>query len=533
MTVTHGFTTPRVFTQPLAEGEPGPCGCGCALSPATSRGFECIAFAENVLRVRLYPWQRWLLIHLLETNPDGTLRFRKAVVIVARQNGKTLVAAILAAFFLYVDSVRWADIINPRDFVVVGAAQKLDIAMKPWSQVRRWGGPDDPRIGIAYDRVPLLQAATRMPRTSNGETELVTQEGAVYRPRTFEGARGYSSARLILDELRQQYDYEGWSAIEKSATAMFDSMLLTFSNAGTLRSVVLRDIRDIAHESVDNPAAQWFIAEWSAEPTALLDEPEAFAQANPSAGYNPAMTIAGLMQTAAEARNKNLERIEVLCQWVDGAQEGPFPSGAWEAGVDPSSQIADGSRVVYAVDTSIDRTMTYIAAAGFREDGVPHVELVAARAGTDWPVGWFSDPEWLAQNGGRFLVAGQTKGAPVSPLLEDLAALEGVEVADWSGQELGAGTARLYDLVAASAVTVAEDGRATREGLAHLPQPALDIAAATAVPKMLTDGGIAWDRKKSPTDIAPLVAATGALWLLLRREEIAVSAYESRGVLTV
>ena len=216
--ITHGFTEPRIFTRPLRE-----------LTPETSRGFEIISFAENVLGVSLFPWQKWLFVHLGEINPDGTLRFRKALIVCARQQGKTLVAAILAAFFLYVDSVRWPAFVKPQDFVVVGAAQKLDIALKPWTQVRRWGGPDDPKIGIAHDRVPLLQATTRMPRMTNGETELVTDEGAVYRPRTFDGARGYSSARLILDELRQQFDYEGWSAIEKSATAMFDSMLIAFS----------------------------------------------------------------------------------------------------------------------------------------------------------------------------------------------------------------------------------------------------------------------------------------------------------------
>mgnify|MGYP003588544010 CR=1 FL=1 len=87
--ITHGFTEPRIWTKPLRE-----------LTPNTSRGFECIAFAENVLRVKLLPWQRWLLVALLELKPDGTLRFRKALVIVARQSGKTLMAAVLAAFFL-------------------------------------------------------------------------------------------------------------------------------------------------------------------------------------------------------------------------------------------------------------------------------------------------------------------------------------------------------------------------------------------------------------------------------------------------
>lgn len=531
VSVTHGFTIPRIYTRPRVDGPPGPCGCGCALSPATSRGFEAVAFAA-ILGVALYPWQRWLLIHLLELRPDGTLRFRKALVIVARQNGKTLVAAILAAFFLYVDSVRWAHIVRPSDFVVVGAAQKLDIAMKPWTLVRRWGGPDDPRIGIAYDRVPVLQAGTRMPRTSNGETELVTTEGAAYRPRTFEGARGYSSARLILDELRQQYDYDGWAAIEKSATAMFDSMLLAFSNAGTLRSVVLRDVRDIAHESVENPGAQWFVAEWSALPAASLDDPEAFAQANPSAGHNPAMTIAGLMQTAAEAKNKNLERIEVLCQWVDGEREGPFPPGTWDAGQDVESTIAPDARLSWCVDVSVDRTWSHIAVAGLRADGLPHVEIVASRAGTDWVVDWFDNEDRVAEYE-TFDVVVQERGAPATPLIEDLDELEHVTVVPWGGTDLGNATAKLFDLVKLSALVETPDG-VVREGLCHLPQPILDVAAGNAVPKLLTDGGMAWDRKKSPVDIAPLVAVTGALWHAMQRPATpGQSVYETNDLMVV
>ena len=72
--ITHGFTEPRIWTKPLRE-----------LTPETSRGFEAIAFAENILGIKLFPAQRWLLIHLLEIRPDGTLRFRKALVIQARQ----------------------------------------------------------------------------------------------------------------------------------------------------------------------------------------------------------------------------------------------------------------------------------------------------------------------------------------------------------------------------------------------------------------------------------------------------------------
>ena len=508
MTITHGFTVPRIYTKPLATGEPGPCGCGCALTPATSRGFEAVAFAEKYLKVMLFPWERWLLIHLLELDALGLLRFRKALVIVARQNGKTLVAAVLAAFFLYVDSVRWPQRVHPRDFVVVGAAQKLDIAMKPWMQVRQWGGPDDPKIGIAHDRVPVLQAATRSPRMVNGETELVTAEGAVYRPRTFEGARGYSSARLILDELRQQYDYEGWSAIEKSATAMFDSLLLAFTNAGTHRSVVLRDVRETATESVDNPGAQWFIAEWSAKPDATLDDREAFAQANPSAGYNPAMTLDGLMQTASEAKNKSIERIEVLCQWVTQGVEPYIEPTDWRAlQVPPASlkgRIAKGARTVWSVDTSHDRTTTWISAAVMTEGGKPLVTVRAKRAGIVWAVEYLRD---LAVKSGNREVALQAQGCPVVELIPLLKALK-----DERGKPLL--TVHEMDRPTCALATGRIHDRVRDKGLVLTEQPDVDLAIEGGLATKYAEN-VLWSRERSkPVDIAGLCAETWALYAL-------------------
>ena len=505
--ITHGFTTPRIFTRPLAEGAPGPCGCGCALTPATSRGFEAVAFAENVLRVHLIPWERWLLLHLLELNADGTLRFRKALVIVARQNGKTLVAAILAAFFLYVDSVRWPLRVNPRDFVIVGAAQKLDIAMKPWTQVRQWGGPDDPKVGIAYDRVPLLQAATRMPRMVNGETELVTAEGAVYRPRTFDGARGSSSVRLILDELRQQFDYEGWSAIEKSATAMFDSLLLAFSNAGTYRSVVLKDVRQIAHESVDKPTAQWFVAEWSAKQDASLDDREAFAQANPSAGYLPGMTLDGLMQTAAEAKNKSVERIEVLCQWVTQGVEPYIEPTDWKALQVPPSKlrIPKGARTVWSVDTSSDRTTTWVAAAVKTADGRPFVTVRTKRAGIVWAVQYLRE---LAEASGHREVAVQAQGCPSVELIPLLEALE-----DEHGKPLL--TVHKMDRPTCAIATGQIHDHVIRDRtLVLTEQPDVALAIEGGLATRYAENRL-WSREASrPVDVAGVCAQTWALYAL-------------------
>src|SRR5690606_11643915 len=138
-------------------------------------------------------------------------------------------------------------------------------------------------------------------------------------------------------------------------------------------------------------------------------------------------------------------------------------------------------------------------------------------------------------------VAIQANGAPASSLLEDLADLRSdpddgrspvvVQLVPWGGGDLGVATGKLYELVD---VSEHNEDTGMRTGLRHLPAPALEIAAATAVPTVLGGGGIVWDRKRSPADVAPLMAVTAALWLLLRpaapRKR---SVYEDRGVVTV
>ena len=346
-----------------------------------------------------------------------------------------------------------------------------------------------------------------MPRTANGETELVTLEGAVYRPRTFDGARGYSSARLILDELREQYDYEGWAAIEKSATAMFDSMLLAFSNAGTYRSVVLKDVRQIAHESVEKPDAQWFVAEWSAKPAATLDDREAFAQANPSAGYLPGMTLDGLMQTAAEAKNKSVERIEVLCQWVTQNVEPHIEPTDWKARqVAPSDlRIPAGARTVWSVDTSHDRSTTWVAAAVKTAEGRPFVTVRTKRAGIVWAVEYLRE---LAEASGHREVAVQAQGCPSVELIPLLEALEGEDgkplltVHKMDRPTCAIATGQIHDHVMRDQTLVLTE------------QPDVDLAIEGGLATRYAENRL-WSREASrPVDIAGVCAETWALYAL-------------------
>lgn len=524
-----GSETPRIWTRPLR-----------ALTPETSLGFAVIAFAEAI-GVELYPWQRWLLIHLLELLPSGRLRFRTVVIIVGRQNGKSTVMKVLALWFLYIRGVT----------LILGTAQDLETAEDLWEDA----------VAIAESDEDLAGEISHVHRT-NGQKALVLHSGSTYRVKAANrrAGRGKSARVVILDELREHTDWEAWAAISNTTLAQEEAMVIAPSNAGDLRSVVLRSLRRLAHlllgdpdgvfadaEPVDAPEDvgdlddDLGIFEWSTPPGMDMWNRDGWAMANPSMNYVtrqgrnafPESNVASAARAAManpEARLKFTN--EVLCQWSDGVLEGPFPPGAWAAGVDVDSTIPDAADVLYGVDVSADRTTSYVGVAGQRADGLWHVEVVAMRAGTEWVLDWFADRASLEH---PMKVAVQARGAPASSLIDGLRQVEGVEVVEWGGVDLGNATAWIFDQVKASRPADPDRPDDVGAGLRHLPQPALDVPAAMAIPKMLTDGGMAWDRVRSPVDIAGLVAVTAALWLGLRAPEAKPfrSAYEDHGLTVV
>lgn len=544
----RGSEVPRIFTPPLRE-----------LTPATSLGFAVIAFADAI-GIWLYPWQRWLLIHMLELVPSGRLRFRTVVVLVGRQNGKSTLMKVLALWFLYVHGTR----------LILGTAQDLETAEALWAEA----------VEIAEGDEELAEEIAHIVR-KNGAHALVLEDGNRYQVKAANrrAGRGKSARVVLLDELREHQSWAAWGAISKTTLAQEEAIVIAPSNAGDITSVVLRHLRRLAHLALGDPDGIFkddaetdlgadvdenaldeddlAIFEWSAPPGADKWDRNGWAWANPSMnvitpdGRNamPERNIASAARTDDAAVFLN----EVMCQWVDGAREGPFPEGAWEAANDPESRVPDDATLSYGLDVSHDGGTAYIAWAALREDDDPHGEVTAARAGTDWVVPWFEE---RAAADNPMTVVAQGRGAPVSALLDDLEAIEHVTVVRLQNELLGNATRRLWNLVRAwlpddekagpialgtvslehgdDAAADAERAAVQGRRLHHLPQPVLDVAAANAAVKLGADGAMLWNRASSPVDIAPLVALTGAVWHATQREAPpARSVYETRGVLSI
>lgn len=518
-----GSTEPRVWTPPLRE-----------LTEDTTLGFECIQFTRDILEMDLMPWQEWFLLHALELHPsevgeDGgpLFRFRKVVMLVGRQSGKSTVMQALTLWRMFVD----------RCNLVVGTAQDLEVAESLWAEA----------VEMAQD-VDELAAEIAKVEKGAGKKNMRLRTGETYKVKAASrrGGRGLSGELVLLDELREHSTWDAWAAVTKTTNAKERAQIFGISNAGDSTSIVLRHLRQMAHDRLGDPDGlnrdeaepvdvpddledlerddaddSLGIFEWSAPPGCDKWDRDAWAMANPALGYRVREST---LASDAATDPDWVFRTEVLCQWTQGTLVGPFPPGTWEAGVDPDSAVAADSPRAWCVDVSHDRSMAYIAVAGLRPDGEPHVEVVAQRAGTAWVSDWFAERESRRS----WPVAVQSRGAPVSSLLDELHDVDGLTVMDWQGSALGAATGAFYDSVRCE---MTADHRPAR--VWHRPQPVLDVSASTAVIKPLGESYV-WSRAKSPTDAAPLVAVTGALWALRQKTDAPeVSVYESRGLVTL
>ena len=472
-----GSAEPRLFTPPLR-----------ALTPDTSWGFEAIDFIEKVLGWELLPYQKWLYIHALEKSLDGKgFRFQTLVILISRQNGKTLWLKGLGLWRLYVDGAKQ----------VLISAQNLEFAETTLSE--------------AVDEVKnnrLLKAEFEKFSQTNGKYKLCLSGGREWRAAvsTRKGGRSLSVDLALLDELREHQNWLAWNAIVPTTTARPRSLVVAASNAGDATSVVLRSLRDgcinrIATGQMQDTRTGLF--EWSAPDDADPLDQTYWAAANPAMGHLfEADTLAG----RAEAMYDNMAgfKTEHLCQWVDALEPGIIPAEDWIATTDPESKRAEDSVVWASVDVNFQRTKGYVAIAAKRDDGKVHTEVIAAERGTEWIVPWFEERR------DRFAgVVIQARGAPASVLIEPLKEA-GIEVLELGGSDLSKAYGYTFDLI-------------TERKLAHRPSPVLDAAAESAKARIMGDSWVI-DRKNSPIDASPLVAAFQAVWGEQIHDQISVYA---------
>lgn len=487
-----GYTEPRIYTKPLEE-----------LTENNSLGYAAIEYAEKVLRKTLYPWQKFALIHSLEVVGDleekWHFRYRTVLFLISRQNGKTVLSEVLASFFMNMLGVE----------SIFGTSLSLDKAEEVWEAVIR-----------DQEDIPELSADIERVSRTNGNKRLILTDNRQYKvgAPTRRAGRGDSNDLVMLDEIREQRDFEVLAAAAASTNAKPNGLIVCFSNAGDPDSVVLRQLRSQAISVINGTTAQDFggevdentigLFEWSAPDDAATNDEDALAQANPALGYGR-LTMRALMANRSTFP-ENKFRSECMCQQVETILPQPFPDGKWDEGTDETSSIDVASELFFGIDMSADRKWTSIGVCGLRDDGNYHIELVARRIGTEWALDWFRSRAMK----GKMNLAFQGRGAPVCFLAEQICTIAGVNRMSIEGGDLPAGWGRFFDGI-------------SNNKIFHLPQPVMDTAAKTMQMRNLGGGVELPDRVKSPDDIAPLYCCIMAFSACTQLSQKEKKIYES------
>jgi len=466
-----GLEVPRLFTPPLRP-----------LTPETSRGYSVIEFAQEILGVRLHPWQKWLLIHALEMTPEGTPRFRTVLLLVARQNGKSTLLQVLTLYQMFVAGVS----------LVLGTAQDLDTAEDLWADT----------VAMA-EGVPELREGIKKVHMTNGKKTLELAGDIRYKVKAAsrKAGRGRSGDLILLDELREHQKWDTWGAITKTTMARADSQVWCPSNAGDVKSIVLARLRRIAHARLGDPDGiceglsvpdddSLGIFEWSAEPNCDVMDREGWIQANPSLGYS--ITERAVLSAAA-TDPEPVFRTEVLCQWVDGIADSPdeLNPTTWAACED--TEAAPVTDLVLGLDVSPWMASASIAVCGTGTDGHPVVELVDMRRRTGWVVDRLKE---LQEKHGEMQVVVDPAG-PIGAMLTELEE-QGLDLVILTGRDATRAITAMSFNVAGDVLRHRGDGR---------------LATAVSGVELRRSGeGMRWSRSDSEVDISPLVAATLAHW---------------------
>jgi hypothetical protein len=338
------------------------------LTPDTSIGFDVIDFAEAI-GWPLDPWERFASIHAGELLPDGRPRFRVVLLLVARQNGKTLLARVWTLYWMFIERVA----------VVLGLSASRDYAKKSWREVIKMAEATP----VLADELPAKHTVE-----GTGSEEFFTGAGSSYffAASNRRAGRSLTVNRAVMDELREHRNWDAWDAAKNAMNAVADAQTFILTNQGDDTSVVLDALHAAALDFIEtgNGDPRLGLLEWSAPAGSSPTDLEALAQANPDLGNRILVdSLYGDAVRAERAGGEQLARFrtEVMCMRVHQRVSAIDPDLWAQCGTDAPLDLAGHRRrTAVCVDVAIDGShATAVAAATVH--GVTHVEVVGAWAG--------------------------------------------------------------------------------------------------------------------------------------------------------
>lgn len=297
---------PARFTKPLTEEFESD---GYLLVELIERFFTS---PDNPDGIRLDPWQKWLLVRMLERYPKdhedpnkaGRLRYRQILVSLGRQNGKSFIAAALGVYGL---------LLHEPGATVVSLASSADQAR------------------IIYRRVLHIATQTPLSRYFKKATEyrgITTADGSGsydVKAAKESAVQGIALSLCLVDECHI-IPRGLWGAAVLGSTSYKNGIVIGITTAGDDTSETLKELYKTgasAIEGTDPELERFGFFVWEAPEGCDVTDPEAIYAANPAvaAGRIPLETVVSDLKAIPEHEARRYR----LNQFVSGTKTSWLP----------------------------------------------------------------------------------------------------------------------------------------------------------------------------------------------------------------
>lgn len=346
---------PGTFTPPLSEDFPT---LGDALLKFVDLAWRA---PETVGKFQLDDWQRTLIRHVLEVFPEGhpragQLRYRQVVISLGRQNGKSVLGAILGLFGLVLSGP------GPEVISIASTVEQANIVFK--------------RVKHVIDSNSTLSQRFRTSST-RGITSTMPGRAASYVVKTNKEAslQGIPVRLCVFDEVHI-CPPESWDAVVFGTSAQINGLVLGITTAGDQKSVLLKRLYEVGRKAAaleDEHDERFGFFLWEAAAHLRLNDPEFLIQANPSIACGRLPLDQEL--NAIKSMPENQVRRYRGNQFVS-SESAWLPSALWFGA--PKGETPAGRPVVFSVARALNWRAATIIASVKGPDGRVWTEVVAS-----------------------------------------------------------------------------------------------------------------------------------------------------------
>lgn len=332
-------------------------------------GPRVIEFIESFCRItkgrnagqliQLRSWQKEIINELFEI--DGATnrrRYVRALLGLPRKNGKSLLGAALALYFLIADGEVGAEI-----YSVAGTRDQARIVFNTARDMVKM----DPQLSQV---VKCMQYHLEGP--NNSTYKVISADAA--------GAEGLNPHAVIFDELHVQPNDKLWNTMNLGSGTREQPLVLAITTAGVKTDTTGQDSicyrlyqygKKINAGEVDDTA---FYCRWFEPKDSDCDykDPEIWKSANPAFGD---FLRVNDFENAVKVTPENEFRTKRLNQWVS-SQQAWLPGGEFERRADRTRVVSEGTEIVLFFDGSYSGDSTGLVGITIEER--PHIFVVSS-----------------------------------------------------------------------------------------------------------------------------------------------------------